>query len=88
MYSIEDIENMCSFDIKNLSYMELDSKYKELSETLLDMYDEKKSTFSNDTKVLKYAYRKLMIAIQKINYLMDYYDKMGQQKKIIIQKGK
>lgn len=82
MYSIEDIENMCAFDTNKLSYIELDLKYNQLNEALLCISNDKKSSFSNDIKTLKYAINILLSAIKKINSLLDYYDKIGKGRKV------
>ena len=78
MYSIEDINDMCTFDTNDLSYMELEKKYKNLSNTLMCISDSTQSTFANEKDTLKDACMKLLEAINKVNLLLDYYDLVGQ----------
>lgn len=71
MYSIEDIENMCNFDVNKMSYKELDAKYDKLNYIFQNISNN--ILVIEDKETLKNVYKKLLDSMSKINTALDYY---------------
>ena len=78
MYSMEDIENMCKFDVNKMSYSELEIKYDELNTLFLYILNDRNFTIVKDYNSLKTSCTILLNSMASINVALDYHCNMGK----------